>query len=148
MIIMKFTKFFFISIILLILLSSSVPAQDIGQITFINELAGRKETTYGDALRMYRFQVGAISNSDAYLDRGWLDEFILTKGMLALLITKYHLKLNKSLMHKLFQTERYAYRACVAEKFFREDGSENDLVSGPELIEFFEKIGEFKGERQ
>jgi len=145
---MRFTKFFFINIILLILLSSSVIAQDMVQIMYINELAGRKETTYGDALRMFRFQVGAISDSDAYLDRGWLDDFILTKGMLALLITKHYLKLNKSLMHRLFETERYAYRACVAEKFFPEDGSENDLMSGPELIEFFEKIGEFKGERQ
>ena len=63
---------------------------------------------------------------------------------MASLMAARFLNLKKSLMYNKFDIERYAYRACLAHKLFSEFGSENDLMSGPELIEFFTKIDEFK----
>jgi len=141
---MKFIKIFFINTLLLIVLSTAVTGQDMSQIMFINELDGKITATYGDVLRMFGFQAGTVP--DSYLLKGYNDDSKLTKGM-ASLMTARHLGLNKSLMYKIFGTERYAYRACMAERFFNTDGSENDVMSGPELIELFGKIDEFKGRR-
>ena len=172
---MKYIKIFFINILLLTLLSSSGIGQDISaetdqdisaetgqdistetdqvistdigqdvlQIMFINELDRKSVATYGDALRMFKFQTGT---SDSYLLNSYQDDSKLTRGMVSLMIAR-HLKLNKSLMYRLFEIERYAYKECMAEKFFGKPGKENDLMSGPQLIELFGKIDEFKGRR-
>jgi hypothetical protein len=129
-----------------VILSAAGIGQDISQIEFINELDGRSVATYADALRMFRFQVRTIPGSGSYLLKGYYDDLKLTKGTASLMIARY-LKLKQSLMYRIFDIERYAYRACLAEKFFSIDGSENDLMSGSELIELFTKIDEFKGRR-
>ena len=157
---MKFTKIIFINILLFAVLSStgigqdmiteaeedlsSGFTQDMQQIMLIIELEGKSVTTYGDALRMFGFQ--AETSSGSYRLKGYNDYSKLTKGMVSLMAAKY-LYLKKSLLYRIIETERYAYRACVAEKLFSADGSENDLMSGPELIEFFAKVGEFRGRR-
>jgi len=161
---MKYIKTIFITILLLTIVSSDVMSQkkrqkkkqqqtreprqavDIQQIMFINELDTKSVATYADAFRIFRFQVRIIKGSKSYLLKGYLDEFPLTKGMASLMAARF-LQLNNSLMYKIFETERYAYRECVAEKFFSADGSENDIMSGPELIELFTKVGEFKGRK-
>ncbi|MCL1864179.1 MAG: hypothetical protein FWF73_00010 [Spirochaetes bacterium] len=137
---MKFIKIFYINILLLGVLSSTAVSQDISQITFINELDGKSAATYGDALRMFEFQE---RNSNLYMLKGYNNDARLTKGMASLMTARY-LKLNKSLMYKIFDIERYAYRACLADKFFSIDGGENDLMSGPELIELLAKINDYK----
>ena len=158
---MKHIKVFLSSILLLTILSSSGISQDteqtetdrdipvivnqnMPQITFLSELDGKKTATYGDALRMFGFKAGA--DSGAYSLKGYSEYSKLTRGMVSLM-TARHLKLNDSLMYRIFDIERYAYRACLAEKFFSRDGSENDVMTGPQLIELFGKIYEFKGRR-
>jgi len=141
---MKYIKFFLTNTILLTILSSAVVGQDISQIMFINELDTKRTATYGDALRMFGFQTGTLPES--HLLKGYDDNSKLTKGMASLMIAR-HLGLQKSLMYRIFGTERYAYRACVAEKFFSAVGSEHDLMSGPQLIGLFGKIEDFKGKR-
>jgi len=143
---MKFIRIFLINFLLLTVLQAVGIAQDLAQIMFINELDGKRVATYGDALRMLRFQVGAISKSYTYLDKGYFDDLKLTKGMISLIIAE-HLELKQSFMYRIFRTERYAYRACVAENLFSADGNENDLMSGPELIGLFLKVNEFKSRR-
>jgi formylmethanofuran dehydrogenase subunit E-like metal-binding protein len=144
---MKFIKIIFINILLLTLLSSSGIGQDMTQIMFLNELDGQSAATYADALRMFRFHLQIRpEGSPTYLLKDYFDEVPLTKGMASLMMCRY-IKLKKSLMYNIFDTERYAYRACLAEKFFSEYGSENDIMSGSELIEFFAKVGEFKSGR-
>ena len=140
---MKFIKIFCINILLLAALSAAGFGQDMLQIAFINELDGKSVATYGDALRMFRFQVRTIEGSDSYLIKGYYDDLRLTKGMASLMIARF-LHLNKSLMYNIFRGERYAYRACLAEKLFSRDGCENDLMTGPELIELFSRVNEFK----
>jgi len=122
-------------------LSTNGIGQDISSIVFINELDGKKTATYGDALRMFEFQE-ITSGSDSYMLKGYNDEARLTKGMASLMMAR-SLKLNKSFMYNIFDIERYAYRACLADKFFSEFGSENDIMSGSELIELFAKLDEF-----
>ncbi|MCL2154847.1 MAG: hypothetical protein FWH53_04200 [Leptospirales bacterium] len=145
---MKFIKIFCINILLLVVLSATGISQDVSQIMFLNELDGKRVSTYADALRMFRFQVRTIagSDTDSFLNKGYYDDLPLTKGMASLMISRI-LKLKKSLMYNIlytfgFESERYAYRACIAEKFFNADGSENDLMSGSELIELFSKVNE------
>jgi len=123
-------------------LSLSLTAQGISPIVFINELDGKKVATYGDALRMFRLQIRTNKVSNSYLLKGYFDEIPLTKGMVSLMIARY-LNLKKSFMYKIFDTERYAYRACLANKLFSELRSENDLMSGSELIELFTRVDEF-----
>ena len=140
---MRFINVLCISILLLMVLSTSgISQDDISSIMFINELDGKKTATYGDALRMFSFQVGTISRSGSYLLKGHSDNSPLTKGMASLMTARY-LKLSKSLMYNIFDIERYAYRACLADKLFNEFGSENDMISGSELIELFTKVDEF-----
>ena len=144
---MKFMKVFLINILLLMLLSASAISQNMVPLLFINELDAKKTTTYGDALRMFRFHVRTNSRSGEYMLKGYYDDLPLTKGMASLMVASY-LGLNKSLMFDIFGRERYAYRACLADKLFSESGSENDLMSGPELIELFAKIDEFNKDRR
>ena len=140
---MRFIKNFTLNILLLSVLSVSGIAQDISQIIFINELDGKTVANYGDALRMFGFQE---RTSDSYMLKGYNNDARLTKGMASLMTARF-LQLKKSTMYRIFGTERYAYRACVADKLFSIDGSENDLMSGLELIELFSKINKFKSDR-
>ena len=143
---MKFVKIFCVNIFLLMILSVTGIGQNISQITFINELDVKSAAAYGDALSMFRFQEGTASVSNSYMLSGYSDESKLTKGMASLMMARY-LNLKKSLMYNIFGTERYAYRACLADNLFSGYGSENDLMSGAELIELFSKVKEFKNGR-
>ena len=139
---MKLVRVFLINILLLMVLSASLTAQDISPLLYINELDAKKTATYGDALRMFRFQVRTVPGSKEYMLKGYFDDFPLTKGVISLMVARY-LGLNKSLLFNIFGTERYAYKACLADKLFSELGSENDLMSGADLIELFTRIDEF-----
>ena len=140
---MKFINVLCINILLLMILSASgISQDDISSIMFINELDSKKTATYGDALRMFRVQARTIPGSGSYLLEGYSDSSPLTKGTASLMTARY-LKLNKSLMYNIFGIKRYAYRACLADKLFNEFGSENDMMSGSELIELFTKVDEF-----
>jgi len=115
------------------------------EINFINELAAKKAVTFGDTVRMYMYTLGrAPAGFDADVktlkgmkllkaDRYDRDK-PLRRGMLALMVAR-HLKLKGSLFYLMFDTRRYAHRACVAEKIMDVNSSEFDKMSGDELLE-------------
>ncbi len=131
-------------------------AQDVSQIEWLGDLDGKSAATYSDAVKMFSFQTTGKASSFAIdsamigkngiaLD-GYAENKTLSKGMLAKMTARY-LGLGGSLMYMIFGTERYAYRACVAYGIMRENGSENDIISGPELVEVMAKVSERKGDR-
>lgn len=156
---MKKKFFMFLFIVLACLFSLSSFSQDITQIGFLSDLDNKKTATYGDAVNMFKIQAGsalaktapgvkkkgaAATAKEAYTLEGYSESASLTKGMAALMTAKY-LDLGGSFMYLIFSSERYAYRACIANGIMSSDGSENDPMSGPELIELFSKISEKKG---
>jgi len=152
---MKKAKLFFVTLIS-VCIFSVIPeislAQEVTQITFINELDNKVSATYGDALIMFKLQAGSSINSknttaskiDSYSLKGYKENMPLNKGMASLMTAKY-LKLGGSFVYMIIGTERYAYKACIANGIFSGDGSENDKMSGPELIELLSKISDLKG---
>jgi hypothetical protein len=149
------TKIFFVVIISVLIFSGIFNigfSQDATQINFINELDSKVSVTYGDALIMFRLQSGssktvksaASSAEDPFSLKGYTEAAPLNKGMASLMTAKY-LKLGGSFMYMIIGTERYAYKACIANGIFSGDGSENDKMTGPELIELFTKISDLKG---
>lgn len=127
-------------------------SQDITQVTFLSELDNKSTTTYGDALIMFKLQSGnsvsakgkSSSGKEFYELQGYTEADTLSKGMASLMTARY-LDLGGSFMYLILDIERYAYKACIANGIFSPDGSENDKMSGPELIELFSKISDMKG---
>ena len=71
------------------------------------------------------------------------DGIPLKKGYIAVMVAE-GLNLEDSVLYKLFKSKRYAFRVCVAHNLLNADGSENDLMSGEELIEFLRLASEYK----
>ena len=156
---MKKKSAMFLFMILMNLFSLTSFSQDMTQLDFMSGLDDKTAATYGDAVKMFRFQSGtasekavtaakkkgaAVSGTESFMLAGYSESATLTRGMAALMTAKY-LDLGGSFMYLIFGSERYAYRACIANGIMISDGSENDIFSGPELLELFSKIHEFKG---
>lgn len=131
-------KFFLMMIAACMLCTASFAAGD-DIFTFMGELDKKETATYGDALKL--FDSMSAKNVGLSYDRNEP----LTKGMISLMTAKY-LDLDGSLMYTIFGTERYAFKACVDAGIMNAEGSENDLVSGPELLEIMSKISIAKGQ--
>ena len=127
-------------------------AQEAGQINFINDLAGKKEVTFEQAVKFYLYTLGkAPTNFNADVKAlkdlkllkapAYEKDRPLRRGMLALMIAR-HLKIKNSLFFLMFDTRRYAHRACVGAKIMDVDTSEFDLMSGDELIETMAAVSE------
>lgn len=150
---MKVFKLFYITFFTILAISFTAFSQDVTQITFLSELDKKEIATYGDALIMFKLQSGSIIDTkkskkiitdDPFTLSGYSVEDTLTKGMASLMAAKY-LDLDGSFMFLIFDIERYAYKACLANAIFSEGGSENDKMSGPELIDLLSRISEMKG---
>lgn len=126
-------------------LAVPVYSQDMGSIAFINDLASKKEASYGDAVRLFaqtagRRSAGFKADHQFLLDQkiAWGNSYAenepLRRGTLALLTARY-LKLDDSLMFTIFKIRRYAVTACAANGIMPADGGEWDVLSGAELIE-------------
>ena len=143
---------YFICILILYVLPLNAFSQDISQVTFLGELDKKAGATYGDALTMFNIQSGSsvsgkgasASKTEMFALKGYTDTAPLTKGMASLMTAKY-LNLGGSFMYAILKTERYAYKACLANEIFSKNESENDRMSGPELIELFSRISDIKG---
>jgi len=130
----------------------NVYSQDVTQVTFISELDKKFNATYGDALIMFKIQTGSSvyskkksgSEKTPFILSGYTEDEQLTKGMASLMTARY-INLGGSIMYIIFGTERYAYKVCIANGIFSDGGSENDKMTGPELIELFSKITDLKG---
>jgi hypothetical protein len=132
----------------------SVPSfsQEYRSLDFLNKLTGKKYATWGDAVAFYAItvkkasagfeaDVKTLQQMGITKDSDYGKDDTLRKGMLARMIAR-HLDLKDSLLYLIFKTERYAHRACVAERFFDSDSSEWDPVSGDELIEIMTSVSE------
>jgi len=130
-------------------------SQNAGEVEWLSGIDKKAAVTYGDAAAFFVMQIGKSSSgfdnnqsalaAEGIALQGYSEESILTKGMLSKMTAKY-LKLGGSFMYLIFKTERYAYKVCVANGIFTEDGSSNDVMSGPGMIEAFSKISDIKGE--
>lgn len=107
----------------------------------LSDLDRKAQATYGDAVALFK----AETDKNVFLK--YKNEAPLTRGMVALMTAKY-LDLKGSFMYNLFGSERYAVKACVDEDLMDEDSSENDLMSGAELIEVLGRIARMKGETE
>lgn len=139
------------------LLGGTSFAQKSGEIEWLSLIDKKPVVTCGDAVNLFMFQIGktpstfeqntVILASEGIVLEGYTQNSILTKGMLSKMTAGY-LKLKGSLMYSLFNIERYAFKVCIANGIFAEDGSQNDRISGPVMIEVFSKISELRGEKQ
>jgi len=149
---MKKALILIVALFSIISFSGISSSQDVTQVTFLSELDNKSIATYGDALIMFKLQSGSTvsakgkktSDGESYALKGYTESDTLTKGMASLMTARY-LDLGGSFMYMILDIERYAYKACIANGIFRADGSENDKMSGPELIELFSKISDMKG---
>lgn len=144
----KFTVFIVTAIMLLY---SQVYSQNMGNITFINDLADKEEVTFEEAITFFVMVTenktqSYESNLQLLQSRGILSGNISTdkndplkRGLLAGMIAE-KLELGDSLLYMILPIERYAFRACVAEDIMQVEGSEWDTISGGELIEIMTAV--------
>jgi hypothetical protein len=129
--------------------------QNITNIGFINEIADKDEATFEDGVHFFMlltgkspgpFQENIVKLNNAGITEGiqQTKDLPLRRGVLSLMLARY-LNLKDSLMYRIFKTERYAYRACIANDLMHYNGSEWDKLSGGELIEIMNKASDFSG---
>ncbi len=128
--------------------------QSTNEIEWLGQIDKKQTVTYGDAVDMFMFQTGkkpssfendsAALVSDGFGLAGYTQESPLTRGMLAKMTAKY-LDLGGSFMYIFLKTERYAWKACIANGIFPEEGSSTDKMSGAAMLEVFSKISDIKG---
>lgn len=141
--------------VLLLMAVSIAGAQDMGSLTFIENLGNKKTATFGDAVSFYMLtldrntqgfnrDLNTLNAKGIAAGYNYKKGDALRKGVIALMVAR-HLKLKDSLWYVFFGTERYAYRACIAAGILPPRGSEWDKVSGEELIEIMRRVGERSG---
>ncbi len=145
-----------LSVLFILSLVSFISAQDLNQIEYTQNLDIKKKVLFSDAVTMFVYQLNrkpSTFDKDAkyLLDQGIIKKIYpadkpLRRGTIAYMTVK-HLKINDSLMFKITKSERYAFYVCVSYKIMDKDGSENDILSGGELLEIFNSISEFGGEK-
>lgn len=126
-------------------------SQNAVEIDWLSQLDKKPAASYGDAVSFFMYQLNkpssgfeqdsAILSSSGIALNGYNKDSILTKGMVSKMTAEY-LNLNRSLLFIITGFERYAFKACIADGIFPEEGSESDIVSGPALIEVFSKISD------
>lgn len=143
------------AIALVLLIISGAGAQNMGSLTFIENLGNRKTTTVSDAVSFYLLTLNKPAQDFennvksliriGILKEGFLADYsgddILRKGVIAGMVAR-HLKLRDSIWYIISGADRYAYRACVADRIIPPKGSEWDTVSGEELIEIMRYVGQ------
>jgi hypothetical protein len=144
-----------VTLFLFIFPFSLVSAQEIN---FINSLADKKAVTFEDGVKMYMYTLGKVPagfNADVAILKGlkllkaktYDKDKPLRRGMLALMVAR-HLKLKGSFFYLLFDTERYAHRACVADGIMNATTSELDKMTGDELLETMSIVAERMEEKK
>lgn len=134
------------------MLTLNVFSQQKTQAEFLSELDNKKTATYGDALTLFKLQSGSKNTTKENVEiknyslQNYDDGAPLTTGMASLMTAKY-LDLRGSFLYMVFGTERYAYKACISSNLLNQNGSENDKMSGPELIELFSRISDIKEDK-
>jgi hypothetical protein len=127
--------------------------QTIQNVTFVHEISEKDAVSFGDTVRFLVLIIGREPTNTlardldilkgAGITKGlnYTEDIPMKKGMLAIIIADY-LKLGDSLIYMIFKTQRYAFRACIANDIMDYDASEYDSISGGELIEIMSKVSE------
>lgn len=124
-------------------------------INFINDIADKDRTTFGEGVHFFVMIMGRTPGSFEkninYLNKEGITKGIdlkkdspLNRGAFALMMAR-HLDLKDSFLYMIFKTERYAYRVCVANEIMSHEGSEWDTLSGGELVEIMTRVSELSG---
>ncbi len=140
---------------ILLLAGFPAAAQDAGSLAFVNQLDDKASATWGDAVRFFVLTMGGqsagfrkdiqfLNSRGISTNIGLAEGDTLRKGAAALMVARY-LKLSDSLWYSIFGTQRYAFRACASAGIMPANGSERDIISGPELIEIMRITGEMSG---
>jgi hypothetical protein len=134
-----------IAVIILILPSvfsqqKQAGAQAFDEIVFLDTLGKKNISTVNDALKLFKL---VLEKKQPALKDDSANNVPLKKGFIALMVAS-NLNLTDSVIFTLFKKERYAFRACAAHNLLNADGSENDLMSGEDLIEFLQLASEYK----
>ena len=129
-------------LILFCFLQNNQPAlaQAFDEVGFLDTLGKKKLVTVNDGLNLFELVINKKQPSQKADPK---NNVPLKKGYIALLVAD-NLKLTDSVIYTLFKSERYAFRVCVAHNLLNIDGSEYDLMSGEELIEFLRLASEYK----
>lgn len=142
-------------IIMALFILTPLYSQDMGEIAFINELADKKTSEYGDAVKFlillsdkksngFKADLHVLQKKAIVKGPGYAQNTPLRYGTLALMIANY-LKLDDSLLFKIFRIRRYAFTACVANDIMDYSRNEWDIASGGELVEIMAKVSEMSG---
>ncbi len=124
----------------------------LNQADLLSELDNKEHATYGDALELFKLQTDSAigsrekDDSKSFILNGYEENSILTMGMASLMTARY-LNLGGSFLYLIFGTERYAFKACVANNLLNANGSENEKMSGSELIELFSRISSIREDK-
>ncbi|MBN2040349.1 MAG: hypothetical protein JW864_09925 [Spirochaetes bacterium] len=134
-------KILFIVIVLLISTGVFSQQRQTGdEVDFLNTVEQKSTVTVRDAEILFKMVMKAdfpASKKEVKKDDP------VKKGYVALAVAD-NIGLNDSLLYKFFKSGRYAFRTCVAHKLLNPDASENDMMSGEELIEFLRLASEYK----
>ncbi len=147
-----------LAIIIIFLSAISSYTQDIGSLSYIHELGKKETATFGDAVSMFvltlnkkaenfNTNISILKSLNVIPETDYSESTPLRRGMLASIIAKY-LDLKDSLFYRIFKSERYAFRACIADNIMDANMSEWDKISGDELIEIMSIVAEKKGEEK
>src|SRR6056297_2939133 len=145
-----------VQILLVILLFPAILfAQGAANVALINQVADKPVVNTGDAVSMFVLildernrgfdsNVATLKKRNIVKDEKLTENDPIRQGQLARMIARY-LDLNDSLMYFLIPSNRYALRACVANRIMTHQSSEWDLVSGGELVEIMSKVSVLAG---
>lgn len=150
-------KHIFIALLSAMLFTPLLHAQNMQQLQFIHQLADKQEATFNDAVTFMTIAIGMepkdfttnlqiLKNRNIARGMSYSAADPVRRGALSLMIARY-LDLSDSLLYLVFGSERYAYRACVADGIMGHEGSEWDRLSGGELIEIMNIAIEHAGGR-
>jgi hypothetical protein len=132
----------------LLLMPAILFSQEINQIEWLSQLDSKAIATFGDGKKLFYMTFPEFSEKHKASPMDELNKYSdnspLTRGMIAAIIAR-ELNLKGSFLYILTGWERYACRACIAEGIMNSDSSENDPISGPELLDIMIQAKNAKG---
>ncbi len=137
-------------LLVILLFPAALFSQGAGNVALINEIADKPVVSNGDAVTMFVLiiderdrgfdaNVSKLKEKNILKDEQLKENDHMRQGQLARMIARY-LDLNDSLMYFLVPSNRYAVRACVANRIMSYEVGEWDPVSGGELVEIMSKV--------
>ena len=139
-----------IILLVILLFPATLFSQGAGNVALINEIADKPVVSNGDAVTMFVLildernrgfdaNIALLRERNILKDEKLAENDTMRQGQLARMVARY-LDLNDSLMYFLIPSNRYAVRACIANRIMSHEVGEWDPVSGGELVEIMSKV--------